>query len=244
MGPRLAGEWGAGDLDHRALLEGQRAPADVFRIPNVLERADGEAEEARRLVLRPLEKDEALLAVVADDLHGIAVAGLEILFGIEAEPDGDGGGPRLAVVAERAAVFEERAGVALFRKMERAAKAAGAGGEFEFVVERGGHEGRLGADVGGFFAAREIGVEAGVERRVKRERAREGGVGRRRRGEGGRGEEKGEEERGFHGENEKRNQRGERRATSAAVRARWKNAISSRRPSQLESPSLRPPKKK
>ena len=68
--------------------------------------------------------------------------------------------------------------------MQGAAEAAGAGGEREFVVERGGHEAGLGADVAGFFAAREIGVEADVERGVKGQCAGEGGVGGSRRRHG------------------------------------------------------------
>ena len=57
--------------------------------------------------------------------------------------------------------------------MQRAAETALAGGERDLGVEGGGHESGLGAYVAGLFPAREIRIEAGVERSVQRERAGE-----------------------------------------------------------------------
>ena len=57
--------------------------------------------------------------------------------------------------------------------MQRAAETALAGGERDLVVEGSGHESGLGAHVAGLFPAREIRIEAGVERSVQGERASE-----------------------------------------------------------------------
>src|SRR5581483_4828516 len=83
VGPFVARERGTGDLDHRLLVRRDVGPLLVLRVPDVEERANGIAEEPRRLILGPFQEDVALLAVVADDLDRIAIARLQVLIRVQ-----------------------------------------------------------------------------------------------------------------------------------------------------------------
>ena len=108
--PAVAAERGLFHLHHRATFVGDLFPADRVGIPEVVDRPDGETEMARRMVFGPLQEDEALLHVVADDLHRIAVAGFEVLVGVESQPDRDRRRPVGRAVGEglRCRVFGAR----------------------------------------------------------------------------------------------------------------------------------------
>jgi hypothetical protein len=108
MRPRLARKWRAIQIHRWALFGSHLRTVEVVGIPDLNQQSDREAELTRRRVLGPFEQDEAFLGVFADDLHGIAIAGHQVLVGIELQSDRHGRDPVLVVVVEYAVALELR----------------------------------------------------------------------------------------------------------------------------------------
>ena len=148
-------------------------PRLVVGVPDVEQRADRVAEVPRRLVLRPLAEDVALLVVVADDLDRVAVARFQVLVRVQPQPDGDGAAPALGVVAEHLVVLERRAGGPLLGEVQRPAEPPRVGRQLHLLVRLGRDQLLALLDVARLVAAAEVRVEPLVERRVQGERLRE-----------------------------------------------------------------------
>lgn len=118
VSPGVAREGRFGDLNHGTFFKGNVGPLHVGWVPDVEERTDGVAEEARRFVLGEFEEDVSFFGVIAGDLNGIAIARFQVFIGSEAQPDGDGGVPALVVVTEHVHTAVLRTGGSFFREVD------------------------------------------------------------------------------------------------------------------------------